>query len=176
MWPDRVSNPWPLPFESDALPTALRGPAVYVCVCVCEREKERERGVYSHVSGGKFYFEKIIAIFSGGKNLLHVRGKASIPFEWLSRHLYLPTCIRKFCHAINSTALEKMLLKYAAFRESTLFVCLIKKKVRNFKAYFLAWQRAALKSFWVRIMVFSEKMVCIHNSADGNAVIRMGTV
>ena len=56
------------------------------------------------------------------------------------------------------------------------FGCLIKKKVRNFKAYFLVWQRAALKSFWVRIMVFSEKLVCIHNSDNENAVIRMGTV
>ena len=25
MWPDRVSNPGPLVFESEALPTALRG-------------------------------------------------------------------------------------------------------------------------------------------------------
>ena len=68
-----------------------------------------------------------------------------------------------------------MLLKYAAFRGRTLFGCLI-EKVRNFKAYFLALQRAALKSFWVRIMVFSEKMVCMLNSDDENAVIRMGTV
>ena len=35
MWSDRVSNSGPLAFESDALPTALRGPAVCVCVCVC---------------------------------------------------------------------------------------------------------------------------------------------
>ena len=27
MWPDRVSNPGPLTYESSALPTALRGPA-----------------------------------------------------------------------------------------------------------------------------------------------------
>ena len=27
MWLDRVSNPGPLTYESDALPTALRGPA-----------------------------------------------------------------------------------------------------------------------------------------------------
>ena len=27
MLPDRVSNPGPLPYESDALPIALRGPA-----------------------------------------------------------------------------------------------------------------------------------------------------
>ena len=28
MWPDRVSNPGPLTYESDALPTAVRGPAL----------------------------------------------------------------------------------------------------------------------------------------------------
>ena len=28
MWPDRVSNPGSLALESDALPTALRGPAM----------------------------------------------------------------------------------------------------------------------------------------------------
>ena len=27
MWPDRVSNPGPLTYESGALPTVLRGPA-----------------------------------------------------------------------------------------------------------------------------------------------------
>ena len=29
MWSDRVSNPGTLTYESDALPTALRGPAAY---------------------------------------------------------------------------------------------------------------------------------------------------
>ena len=166
MWPDRVSNPWPLPLESDALPTALRGPAVCVCVCVCVWERERE-GTYTVMSPVEILLWKNHSHFFRVQKLLHVRGKASIPFEWLRRRLYLPTCISKFCHAINSTALEKMLLKYAAFRGRTLFGCLIIKKVRNFNAYYLAW---------VRIMVFSEKMVCIHNSADGNAVIRKGTV
>ena len=28
MWPDRVSNPGPLTYESGAQPTALRGPAL----------------------------------------------------------------------------------------------------------------------------------------------------
>ena len=28
MWPDRLSNPGPLTYESDALSTALRGPAL----------------------------------------------------------------------------------------------------------------------------------------------------
>ena len=31
MWPDRVSNPRPLTYESGALLTALRGPATLVC-------------------------------------------------------------------------------------------------------------------------------------------------
>ena len=46
MWPDRVSNPGPLTYESGAPPTALRGLTVcnlqwtgvfghFVCVCVC---------------------------------------------------------------------------------------------------------------------------------------------
>ena len=65
MWPDWVSNPGPLPLQSDALLTALRDPAVCVCVCVCEREKGC---LYIHVSGGKFYFEKIMAFSSRGKN------------------------------------------------------------------------------------------------------------
>ena len=30
MWPDRVSNPGPLTYESSALPTALRGPAITI--------------------------------------------------------------------------------------------------------------------------------------------------
>ena len=31
MWPDRVSNPGPLTYESGALPIALRGPAAGKC-------------------------------------------------------------------------------------------------------------------------------------------------
>ena len=49
MWPDWVSNPGPLPLESDALPTALRGPAVCVCVCACVCPRER-RGAYTVMS------------------------------------------------------------------------------------------------------------------------------
>ena len=29
MWPDQVSNPGPLTYESGALPTALGGPAIF---------------------------------------------------------------------------------------------------------------------------------------------------
>ena len=35
MWPDRVSNPGPLTYESGDLPTALRGPAVRDKSMVC---------------------------------------------------------------------------------------------------------------------------------------------
>ena len=38
--------------ESDALPTALRGPAVCVCVCVCVCE--REGVLIQSCLGGKF--------------------------------------------------------------------------------------------------------------------------
>ena len=38
MWPDRVSIPGPLTYESGALPTALRGPAV--CLERCRRKSK----------------------------------------------------------------------------------------------------------------------------------------
>ena len=38
MWPDRVSNPGPLTYESDALPTALPGPAKDE-IMPCEKTK-----------------------------------------------------------------------------------------------------------------------------------------
>ena len=41
MWPDRVSNPGPLTYESGALPTALRGSAR---VSEIEKMEESERG------------------------------------------------------------------------------------------------------------------------------------
>ena len=34
MWPDRVSNPGPLTYESGALPTALRDPATIHCTSI----------------------------------------------------------------------------------------------------------------------------------------------
>ena len=34
MWPDRVSNPGPLALESDALPTAPRGPAIIIIIII----------------------------------------------------------------------------------------------------------------------------------------------
>ena len=35
MWPDRVSNPGPLTYESGTLPTALRGPATVIVTVTC---------------------------------------------------------------------------------------------------------------------------------------------
>ena len=35
MWPDRVSNPRPLTYESGTLPIALRGPAALAIKLVC---------------------------------------------------------------------------------------------------------------------------------------------
>ena len=37
MWPDRVSNPGPLTYESGALPIALRGPAHYMLLILVIR-------------------------------------------------------------------------------------------------------------------------------------------
>ena len=34
MWPDRVSNPGPLTYESGALPIALRGPAYVFLIMI----------------------------------------------------------------------------------------------------------------------------------------------
>ena len=36
MWPDRVSNPGPLTYDSGALPTALRGPAPPITGNLCQ--------------------------------------------------------------------------------------------------------------------------------------------
>ena len=53
MWPDRVSNPGPLNYESGALPTALRGPAhleEYICHNVEGSKQESFMIVQEHFS------------------------------------------------------------------------------------------------------------------------------
>ena len=61
-----------MPLESDALPTALRGPAICgsVWVRVCVREKEREReGTYTVMSPvGNSTLKKHSLFFRGGIN------------------------------------------------------------------------------------------------------------
>ena len=63
MWPDRVSNPGPLTYESGALPTALRGPAVqWITMCHKNRMSTRVITVWraetTSVSTMRFrYFE-----------------------------------------------------------------------------------------------------------------------
>ena len=46
MWLDQVSNPGPLVLESDALPTALRGPAVLILVEVIRVYRELHKPLY----------------------------------------------------------------------------------------------------------------------------------
>ena len=41
MLPDRVSNPGPLPYESGALPIALRGPAFCITIIMLHLSKIR---------------------------------------------------------------------------------------------------------------------------------------
>ena len=45
MWPDQVSNPGPLTYESGALPTALRGPAASLMKPISD---PRDRFFYPH--------------------------------------------------------------------------------------------------------------------------------
>ena len=66
MWPDRVSNPGPLTYESGALPNALRGPAVcmyvrmYVCMPGCVEQSvarlTQEPEVPGSIPGPAKYF------------------------------------------------------------------------------------------------------------------------
>ena len=85
MWPDRVSNPEPLALESDALPTALRGPAVCVCVCVCTFT------VMSPV--GNSTLKQIIAIFPGAKPTT-CTGKSSHTFL-VAKQTFILTYMRQ---------------------------------------------------------------------------------
>ena len=99
-----------------------------MCVCVCGRAggRERQKGcLYSHVSGGKFYFEKIIAIFSMGQNYyMYVEKLPYLSSDEADVYTYLHASENSVMQLI-STTLEKMLLKYAAFRGRTFFGRLI---------------------------------------------------
>ena len=93
MWPDWVSNPGILPLESNALLTALRGPAV--CLCV----RERERGAYTVMSpvGNSTNHSH----FFLGQKLLHVRGKAST-FR-VTKQTFIPTYMHQKILSCNKT-------------------------------------------------------------------------
>ena len=49
MWPDRVSNPGPPTYESDALPIALRGPASDAWKSIMVEFSNSKRGIYREV-------------------------------------------------------------------------------------------------------------------------------
>ena len=68
-------------------------------------ERERERGgyLYSHVSGGKFYFEKIITIFPGAKATI-CTGKSLHTFR-VTKQTFIPTYIHQkilSCNKLDS--------------------------------------------------------------------------
>ena len=74
---------------------------MYVCVCERERERERERGyLYSHVSGWKFYFEKIIAFFPGAKTTT-CTGKSFNTFR-VTKQTFIPT----YLHASENSVMQ----------------------------------------------------------------------
>ena len=82
MWPDRVSNPGLLVHESDALPTALRGPAM----CVWGGGGN----LYSHVSGMKFYFQKNHSHFFPEAKTTTCMGKSYHTFR-VAEQTFIPT-------------------------------------------------------------------------------------
>ena len=86
----------------------------------------RERGgyLYSHVSGGKFYFEKIIAIFPGAKTTT-CTGESFHTIR-ATKQTYIPTYMHQkilSCNKLDN--IGEMLLKYAVYRGRALFGCLI---------------------------------------------------
>ena len=55
MWPDQVSNPGPPTYESGALPTVLRGPAItakfyWTDLVTCIHSKEEKTPSYSRIN------------------------------------------------------------------------------------------------------------------------------
>ena len=53
MWPDRVSNPGPLTYESGALPTALRGPAFQMGFTLKGKPKGANSFLWEFTTTGK---------------------------------------------------------------------------------------------------------------------------
>ena len=45
MWPDQVSNPGPLTYESGALPIALCGPALINTLCIKKKNLRSEKKI-----------------------------------------------------------------------------------------------------------------------------------
>ena len=66
MWPDRVSNPGPLTYESGALPTTLRGPA---CCCVVLVLLLLQRSGISVTRGGR---QAVLQVKSGKRDNLGI--------------------------------------------------------------------------------------------------------
>ena len=78
----RTRDPWLLSQTRYRLRYAVRQ-----CVCVCVYQ-------HSHVSGGKFYLEKIIAIFSGGNKTTTCTGKCFHTFR-VAKQTFIPTYMQQ---------------------------------------------------------------------------------
>ena len=66
MWPDRVSNPGPLTYESGDLPTALRGPAIF---CISSRIVKEGKSRYS----GKGQPLEYLTAYPTAQSYSHIR-------------------------------------------------------------------------------------------------------
>ena len=65
MWPDRVSNPGPLTYESGALPTALRGPALVKVIPKCLRQSVCVSTVFIEVEGAVYDYVSVKVVICG---------------------------------------------------------------------------------------------------------------
>ena len=123
MWPDRVSNSGPLARVRRATDCATRFAVcvcvcvcacvcVFVCVCVCEGVPIQSclrweflcvRGyLYSHVSGGKFYFEKNHSHFFQGTKTNTCTGK-NFHTILVAKQTFIPTSMHQKILSCNKT-------------------------------------------------------------------------
>ena len=59
MWPDQVSNPGPLTYESGALPTALRGPAMPIVIISVDDKQFYKEPLINHILCSLNYFSRL---------------------------------------------------------------------------------------------------------------------
>ena len=86
MLPDRVSNPGPLTYESDALPIALRGPATQSLVSCGIQNSSCFNLMFSNVS----FWQIFSVLLSGCMNFdttLEFKGKAFQVYHFLCQNL-----------------------------------------------------------------------------------------
>ena len=84
MWPDRVSNPGPLTYESGALPTALRGPGSH------DKDRRTAPGARGHGSVPLRHSENVVTriglhthTFGFAMQVCIWRSNCKIPFRFV---------------------------------------------------------------------------------------------